>query len=349
MLNAPNTHVHNINKLPVLMISKLDIEGKTILFFSVTKGSTEIYQLSDGRCVRRKDKSTVPVTFKQIYFERQETISREYDRQFVDGATVADLDVVYLQISVDNYLKGLSVEGYLQQLGLAEYGLNGLRLRKAALLLFAKDISDWHPHCQVRILKVAGTQFKSGENYNVISDEMVKANIATLLLSSWEKLRPYLAYKTEFGADARFEQKYIYPEWACREALINAIAHRDYNRHNGIEVFIFDDRMEIKSPGPLLSTLTIKDLEELQGAHESRNVLVATVLRENKYMRELGEGMWRIFDLMAQSELVKPKLFSNGSWFSVTLPNKSVSQASAYAKSKKISKQKVSRFEVQIP
>ncbi|MBK9459908.1 MAG: hypothetical protein IPN94_10870 [Sphingobacteriales bacterium] len=52
--------------------------------------------------------------------------------------------------------------------------------------------------------------------------------------------------------------------------------------------------MEIKSPGALISTLTIKNLYELEGSHESRNSLIARVLRENKLMRELGEGMKRI-------------------------------------------------------
>lgn len=319
MLAAPQTHVHADSQLPLLAASKVTIDNKTILFFSVTKGTTEIYQLSDGRCVRRQDKQTIPATFNKIRFEPQEVISREYDRQFVDGATVTDLDVNYIQTMADNYLKGLSVEGYLQQLGLAEYAQNGLRLRRAALLLFAQDISRWHPHCLIRILKVSGTTVQSGQNYNVISDEMVRGNISRLLLSSWEQLRPYLADKTELSPEATFEQTYIYPEWACREALVNAIAHRDYSRHNGIEIFIFDDRLEVKSPGPLLSTLTIGDLEALEGVHESRNVLIATVLRENKYIRELGEGMKRIFQLMEQNDLSKPTLFSNSTWFRVTL------------------------------
>jgi ATP-dependent DNA helicase RecG len=82
--------------------------------------------------------------------------------------------------------------------------------------------------------------------------------------------------------------------------------------------------MQIKSPGALLSTLTIKNLEELQGAHESRNVFVAKILRENKLMRELGEGMKRMFELMEQRELQPPVLYSNDMWFSITLPHKSV-------------------------
>ncbi|MCP5104423.1 MAG: hypothetical protein GY950_13630 [bacterium] len=272
----------------------------------------------------KMDKNTKPEVFNQSRLERREVISREFDRQFVDGAKVNDLDIDFVQSMADLYIKGLSVEGYLQQLGLAEYALGGLRLRRAALLLFAKDINQWHPGSMIRILKISGTQLKSGPDYNVISDERVQGNIFKLLLTSWEQLRPYLAYKTEFGADAKFEQKYIYPEGACREALVNAIAHRDYSRQNSIEIHIFDDRMVIKSPGPLLSTLTIKDLNELDGAHESRNVLIATVLRENKYMRELGEGLKRIFQLMEQSELDKPELFSNSTWFSVTLPHKPV-------------------------
>jgi ATP-dependent DNA helicase RecG len=324
MLSAPGTHIHSGKTLPLVYALSIQLEGKVVLFFSVNKGATEIYQLPDGRCMRRKDKSTVPVTFSQITFERLEIKSREYDRQFVDGATVKDLDIPYIQAIVDNYLRGLSVERYLQQTGLAEYSPGGLRLRMAALLLFARDIQRWHPRAQVRILKVLGTELKSGENYNVTSDEIIRGNIFELIERSWEQLRPFLAYKTEIASDARFEQKYIYPEWACREGLINAVAHRDYGIHNGVDIFVFDDSMEIKSPGALLSTLTIKNLEELRGAHESRNVFIAKILRENNYMRELGEGMKRMFEQMELRELQKPILYSNDIWFSITLPHKSV-------------------------
>ncbi len=322
MLSACQTHVHPESRLPLIANLEITIDNKQILFFSVSKGTTEIYQLPDGRCVRRKDKSTVPVD--QIVFDRQETSSREYDRQFVDGAGVHDLDIPAIQAIADNYLRGLSVERYLQQVGLAEYSSTGLRLRMAALLLFAKDIQRWHPRCQVRILKVSGKEVKSGEDYNVVADEIVRGNIFDLTASSWERLRPFLACKTVFGADAKFEQQYMYPEWACREALINAISHRDYSIQNGIEIFIFNDSLQIKSPGALLSTLSIQNLEELQGAHESRNVFIARVLRENSYIRELGEGIRRMFDLMEKRELQSPILYSNDIWFRITLPHKSV-------------------------
>jgi ATP-dependent DNA helicase RecG len=231
----------------------------------VNKGTTRIYQLPDGRCVRRKDKSTMPTSVDQIQFEKQEVKSREYDGQFVDGAFVTDLDLNLLQGVANSYINELSAELYLQQTGLAIYGLNGLMLKRAALLLFAKsnEINRWHSRCQIRIIKVSGERLESGEKYNVISDESVQGNIFELWIKSWERLRPYLAYKTEFGSSAKFEQRFTYPENAFKETILNAIAHRDYSIQNGIEIYIYSNRMEIKSPGALLSTLNIKNWKKL--------------------------------------------------------------------------------------
>ncbi len=324
MLNAPSSHVFINQQLPLIYNLKMEIAGQTVLFFQVDKGSSEVYQLRDGRVMIRKDKRTVPGSSTRLQFERQEVRSREYDRQFVDGAAINDLDILQVQSLADRYIKDLTPEKFLQQMGLAEYSVSGLKLRNAALLLFAKDIQRWHPRSQVRYLKVSGTTLLSGDQYNVISDEFVQGNIFELLVRGWAGLRPYLAYKTEFGPDAKFEQRYIYPEEACREALLNAIAHRDYSSHNGIEVLIFDDRLEIKSPGALLSTLTVDDLYALENRHESRNVKITYVLKVTEFMREIGEGMKRIFQLMEKSDRQRPRLYSNTNWFTVSLFNISI-------------------------
>lgn len=318
MLDAVTSHVFPGQHLPVTSAVKLDLNGKTVLYFSVGKGTTMIYQLPDGRCVRRKDKSTLPASADLIQFERQEIRSREYDSQFVDGATVTDLNIQLVQGIADQFIKGISIERYLQQIGLAEYGMNGLRLRRAALLLFAQDIDRWHPGCRFRFLRVNGDSLEAGEKYNVVTDETVKGNLFELTFLAWERLKSYMAYRTEFSPNGRFEQKYLYPEDAAREAVLNAVAHRDYSTSNAIEVYFFHNRMEIKSPGALLSNLTIKNLYELEGSHESRNSLIARVFRENQLMRELGEGMKRMFALMQAQGMSRPELYSNGLWFRVT-------------------------------
>jgi len=90
-------------------------------------------------------------------------------------------------------------------------------------------------------------------------------------------------------------------------------------------------RIEIRSPGALLSTLTLDRLKLLDGAHASRNALVARALREAGYMRELGEGMKRIFQLMEESDLQRPDLHTDSTSFAVTLYHRSVFNAQQLA------------------
>jgi ATP-dependent DNA helicase RecG len=264
-----------------------------------------------------------PVAFENLVFERQEQISREYDRQFIEGALVSDLNISLIK-KVSNQITNMSPEKCLQYLGLAEYGVGMLKLKRACLLLFANDISRWHPRCQVRVLRIRGTELKTGLDYNVVSDEIANGNVLEIINSAWEKLRPHLV-ETKMDNDALFRVRVMYPEHACREALINAISHRDYSLEGqNIEIYIYDDRIEVKSPGGLLSGIKIEDLKKMQGIHESRNANIARTLRELGYMQEMGEGIRRIFCLMQDADLIPPDLIADKNRFSIVLHHKSV-------------------------
>lgn len=324
ILKAPENNVMRETPLPLKRASLIDYNGKKVAYFSVEKGSKYIHLTSKGECFQRKDRESVPTASELIRFAREEEVSREYDRQFIDLSGISDLDLQLVNSVAQNISKTLSAEKFLQYLELAEFDGTRLRLRRSALLLFAKHPTKWHPRNQIRILKIKGTEEKTGENFNVEEVGETIGNIFTLYEQSWELLRPNLT-ETRFSKDAIFKTQIIYPELACREALINAITHRDYSLEGrGIEVKIFDDRLEIISPGKLLSSLTIKDLEELKGVHQSRNTYIARVLREFGYIRELGEGIRRIFDLMKSNDLVEPKIESPNKSFIVTLYYKSV-------------------------
>ncbi|MEK8109798.1 ATP-binding protein [Micromonospora sp. M12] len=131
----------------------------------------------------------------------------------------------------------------------------------------------------------------------MLSDKHVSGCILELLSIAWEEIRPYLV-ETRLGPDGRFEEQVRYPEDACREALTNAIAHRDYSMEGrAIEVFVYDDRLEVRSPGALLSTVTVEGIKSLQGVHQSRNTIIARTLRELGYMREMGEDSGESFSL----------------------------------------------------
>jgi ATP-dependent DNA helicase RecG len=319
ILNAHKNYVLKETPLPVKRASLIEYDGKKIAYFSVEKGAAYVHLTAKGECFQRKDRESVPTAAETIQFAREEETSRKYDRQFVDLANINDLDLKLIETISQSMFKSMSPEKFLQYLELAEFDGSRLRLRSAALLLFSKQMSKWHPRSQVRILRVKGTEEKTGTDFNVTETGETNGNIFQLIEKSWELLRPNLT-ETRLSESGLFRTQVLYPELACREALINAITHRDYSLEGrGIEIKIFDNRLEILSPGKLLSSITIKELEELKGIHQSRNTYIARVLREFGYIRELGEGIRRIFDLMESSDLVKPKIESPNKSFVITL------------------------------
>jgi ATP-dependent DNA helicase RecG len=323
LLSCYKDGVHKRTPLANVRAVRLSLERKDVLYFSTQKSTTTLHQTADGRCLQRRDLETVPISVEEIQFTRGERISREYDREFIDGPQADVLDLSMVRALADQVSRGMSVEKCLQYLDLADFSQGGLKLRRAAFLLFAKEPSNWHPRLQIRILKVTGTEVKTGHEYN-IKDEYIYGNVISLIEKAWDRLRPHLV-QTRLSGAGRFESRVMYPELACREALINAIAHRDYSQEGrGVEIYVFDDRMEVKSPGALLSSLSIEDLKRLEGAHQSRNSLVARVLREMGYMREVGEGMRRMFELMQSNELAAPEIVSTPEAFTVALRNRPI-------------------------
>jgi len=325
MLEAPKAYIHADTPVPAPSTSRVTIKGKTVLYFQVSKSTEQVHLTSDGRCLQRFDRENRPVPPERIQYSRQEQHSREYDRAFVDGANQSALDLDILDQISKHIAGGQSPEKLLQYLDLAEYSADGLRLRRAALLLFAKDVSKWHPRCEVRIVRVSGTSLGVGAGYNVNpgDDNTVRGGILTVREKAWESLKTYLV-RTKL-VEGIFRESLIYPEDACLEALTNALAHRDYSiEGKGIEIFIYDDRLEVKSPGGLLTSVSIDDLRGGKRAHQSRNVYITRVLRELGYMREMGEGMLRIFATMRDLDLVPPDLTADATRFEIVLHHRSV-------------------------
>ncbi len=331
ILNSYKDCILKDTPIPLRQATVVEFKGLKVLYFSVSKGSEFVHLTAKGECFQRRDRESVPTASEKITFQRAEKISREYDREFVDLAKITDLDQELLQSVGHRISKVISAERLLQYFDLAEFDGQSLKLRMAALLLFAKKSIKWHPRSQVRIFRVRGTEEMTGKDFNITEIGEANGNIFELIEGSWDLLRPHLT-DTKFSDDALFKKQIMYPEFACREALINAITHRDYsNEGRGIEVKIFDDKLSIENPGELLSSISLKDIESLSGAHQSRNTYVARVLRETGYVRELGEGIRRIFNLMQSNDMVSPTLKSTNKSFAITLYYKHV-----YSKEEKL-------------
>ena len=113
-----------------------------------------------------------------------------------------------------------------------------------------------------------------------------------------------------------------YPQAVLREAIVNALAHRDYNlKGSTVDISVWDDRVEVHSPGPLPGHIT---LENMRTEHYSRNPRIMRVLKTVGLVEEYGEGVERMYREM-ESRLLEPPVFSaNDSSVTVTLYNRSV-------------------------
>jgi ATP-dependent DNA helicase RecG len=107
----------------------------------------------------------------------------------------------------------------------------------------------------------------------------------------------------------RFRPVSEYPRFSWQEALLNAIAHRDYSVQGSCtEVWLFDDRMEVNSPGGLLPELSLVELLSLQRVHCSRNPRLMRALVDLGLARDQGEGIPRMFAEMADAFLPSPQI-----------------------------------------
>lgn len=124
------------------------------------------------------------------------------------------------------------------------------------------------------------------------------------------------------------EEKSDYPYKAVREVLVNAVIHRDYQIQGAeIHVDMYDDRMEITSPGGMMNGSRIQDLDILHVPSMRRNEVVSDVFGRLHYMDRRGSGIGRIMNSYAEF-VAKPEFYSSDHHFSVILPNRSVAELS---------------------
>lgn len=113
-----------------------------------------------------------------------------------------------------------------------------------------------------------------------------------------------------------------YPQEAVREVIVNAVVHRDYSRRGQrIRVFMFDDRIEVYSPGPLPPGVSLEKMRRLEPQSVLRNPVIVGVFRDlgSRYIERLGTGIRRMALAMEKHGLPRPQFEEVGSEFRVRL------------------------------
>jgi ATP-dependent DNA helicase RecG len=318
ILKAPKRLVHPPLKAYHQWI---DLDDVRILVFEVD-WSPEEHQLSDGRYLLRVGDKNLPFPASDIAAMKEGKRRRVTESRSIPEATLRDLEPALFDELRGKTRLALSDEEILRRYRLAEVRNGRLVLSLAALLLFAKDPIRWHPTCYVDFVKWEGTERRFGTDLNVVKRARIEAPLPKLIEQTFATIWPHIRERQQL-VDLFFEERFEYPTFAWQEAIINAVAHRDYALEGTpIEVWIFDDRLEVRSPGELVEPVTIERLRRRERVHASRNPRIVRVLTEWGYMRELGEGVPRMFEVMEREGLKPPEFrMEAGAIFTVVLHN----------------------------
>jgi len=283
--------------------------------------SSELHSLDDGRILVRSGKTNRTLSGNEISRLANSKMSSYFEADTVPGATQADFDSDIL----DEYLarretRGVSRTGPVSEL-LFEIGAIDSQGHPtvAGILLFGEKPRAFLPQSGVVLVKFPSTEprgDKGAAGYG--RREEIDGPLARVVERTWNIIWEEMRVGAVVN-DLQREDLTEYPPFAVREALVNAVAHRDYRlRGRRIEVRIYSDRMEVISPGDLPGYITVDNIVE---EHFSRNPRLVNGMFQWGYIEELGLGIDRMIEEMVQAGHNPPQFKATSYSFSVVLSN----------------------------
>jgi ATP-dependent DNA helicase RecG len=172
-------------------------------------------------------------------------------------------------------------------------------------VLFAREPQQFLPEAFVRVLRYRGRRRGTGARQQLLEDIKLTGPIPAQLLSARDAVRMLQPVRRALTAGGRFGDVPLVPEDAWLEGVVNAAVHRSYSlAGDHIRVEIFDDRIEITSPGRFPGLVDLRD--PLRATRFARNPRIARVCADLQFGQELGEGIRRMFEEMRRAGLEDP-------------------------------------------
>jgi ATP-dependent DNA helicase RecG len=227
-----------------------------------------------------------------------------------------DYDTHFDQRKLDKFLrlagisKVLDAPSILTNLGAVEKQEGKIVFNNTGILFFPKNLADTYFHTAVTC-----ALYKGVEKVDVLDRRDFNEDIVGSIDGAMNFLKQYIPVRYEMtGAPRRREIPEV-PYDALREALINAVVHRDYfEKGANVMVEMFDDRIEITNPGGLVKSLRPEDFGKKSAL---RNPNIANLLHRIEYIEKMGTGISKIRKLMKEAKLSPPK-FEFNTFFTVT-------------------------------
>ena len=287
--------------------------------------STELHALADGRVLIRSGEVNRPLGGQEILRLASAKNTGDFETEAVPGATTEDFN----REIIDEYLEKRAERskrihsGEINRL-LEETGAitaDG-KPTVCGLLLFSDYPQRWLPQSSVVFARFVGTTPRGEQGLaGYIRREEITGSVPRLIESTWNLVWSEMAISAVVKGLER-EETFEYPQFAVREALVNAICHRDYRlRGRRIEVRMFSDRLEVISPGGLPGFITVENIKD---EHFSRNPRLVGGLFHWGYIEELGLGIDRMMEVMEQAGHSPPRFDARPYSFAVALHNERI-------------------------
>lgn len=208
-----------------------------------------------------------------------------------------------------NMALDLVPEQALHELGCGKLVDSRFVINNAGVLFFAKQ-----PKRIIEQSYVTCARYQGNSMASVIDRKDLEGDLLTLVdeAEAFVKRHTRLAYLFDGFKRVDIEE---YPYDAIKEAIINAVCHRDYFSLNNVFVNVFDDRVEVISPGTIPDGLTLK---QVYGESHPRNFKILDLFHKVHYIEKLGSGLKRMEELMLFHGLKKPVYQTSPASFKVT-------------------------------
>ena len=302
-----------------VQVRALRVGGAELTLTAVPEVRGRIVTAPDGRLLRRAGGDCQPLRgdmLARFVREREERSGEDeqvaYDPESLDLSRVNEA----LAASGRAAVRRARIPRALVDLGVALTADPPPRALRAAVLLFAADPRRSIPGAAVRLVRREGIGPGPGPS-------LAREECAGPLLDVFECCLRFIEQHTrryEVVVGVRREALPEYPDVVIREAVLNALAHRDYGLTGATtDITIRDDRLEIRSPGPLPGHITV---ENMRAEHYSRNRRLMGVLQKLGLVEEFGEGMDRMFSEMDARLMTPPDITATSGSVTVTLYNR---------------------------
>jgi len=299
----------------------VEMEEATVFALRVPR-SIELHSMIDGRVLIRTDKANRPLGGQEILKLASAKSTGDYESEAVPGVTRDDFSKKMLDEYVAKRAERTKrphtgpVDDLLHEIGALD---PAGRPTVSGVLLFTEYPQQWLPQCGVVFAKFVG-KTPRGENglAGYTRREELTGPLPRLIEATWNLVWGEMAVGAVVKGLEREDQT-EYPQFAVREALVNAICHRDYRlRGRRIEVRMYSDRLEVISPGGLPGFITVENIVD---EHFSRNPRIVNGLFQWGYIEELGLGIDRMMEVMEQGGHLPPSFDARPYSFAVTLYN----------------------------